>query len=79
MAKINVITVGHGSKTEHYAGSTAIQYNVFPAVTVSEKSRLKKISEAHKIIDSLDAKIDLQGPCNMYFRTLPKSKTFRQY
>lgn len=79
MAKINTIASGHGSKIEYYAVGTSIQYNVFPNTTVAEKKRLTKVTKAYDIINKLDAKIDLQGPCNKYFRTLPKNKTFRHF
>lgn len=79
MAKINTHISGHGSKMEHYAGGTTIQYNVFPNTTTSDKKRIDKINDAYNIINRLDAKFDLQGPCNKYFKTLPKGKTFRHF
>lgn len=30
-----------------------------------------------EIINGLDARLNLQEPCNRYFRTLPKARTFR--
>ncbi|MCF6235322.1 MAG: hypothetical protein L3J70_02915 [Gammaproteobacteria bacterium] len=79
MSKINTIDSGHGSKTEHYAGGTTIQYNVFCNGTDTEKAHLKKLNEAYNIINKFDAKIDLQGPCNKYFRTLSKRKAFHHF
>ncbi|NOY84928.1 MAG: hypothetical protein GXO96_08955 [Nitrospirae bacterium] len=79
MAKINTHASGHGSKTEHYAGGTIIQYNIFPKTTASDKKRLDNVNDAYNILSRLDIKIDLQGPCNRYFRTLPKGKTFRHF
>ena len=79
MSKINIKTTGHGSKTENYAGGTFIRYNFFPDTTAAEKQRLKKVSQAFKIIDKLDKKINLHNSCNKYFKTLPKNKTFRHF
>ncbi len=79
MAKINILSAGHPSKTEHYSGGSVIQYNVFPSVAATDKARLKKVTDAYNIINKLDAKIDLQGPCNKYFKTLPKGKAFRHF
>ena len=79
MAKINTHAAGHGSKTEHYAGGSSIQYNVFPNASATEKKHLAKLTRAYDIINRLDAKLDLQGPCNKYFKTLPKTKTFRHF
>jgi hypothetical protein len=79
MTKINTLGVGQPSKNEHYAGGLVIQYNVFPSVTAVDKARLKKVTDAYNVISRLDAKIDLQGPCNRYFRTLPKGQSFRSF
>lgn len=79
MAKINTSATAHGSMTENYAGGTSIDYNVFPDATAAEKRRLAKVKRAYNIIKGLDARIDLQGPCNKYFKTLPKGKTFRRF
>lgn len=79
MAKINTKAAKHGSRTEHYADATIIRYNEFPEATKLDKDRLKKTTEAYNIINKLDKKIDLQGPCNKYFKTLPKGKTFRHF
>lgn len=79
MAKVNIVATGHGSKVEHYTEGTSIQYNVFPSISAADKKRLAKVTRAYDIINKLDAKIDLQGPCNKYFKTLPKGKAFRNY
>ncbi len=79
MAKINTHATGHGSKREVYAGGMAIEYNVFPNTSATDKERLAKITGAYNIINRLDKKIDLRDPCNKYFKTLPKGKSFRRF
>jgi len=79
LATINTSGAGRPSKNEHYSDGSVIQYNVFPNAIQTEKARLKKLTDAYDIINKLDQKIDLQGPCNNYFRTLPKGKTFRHF
>ena len=79
MATINIPATGHGSKTENYAGGSSIQFNDFPNITATEKKRLATLTKAYDIINKLDAKLDLQGPYNKYFKTLPKSETFRSF
>jgi len=79
MARINTHATRHGNKTEHYAGGSSIQYNVFPNTTAADKKRLVKVTKAYGIINNLDANINLQGPCNTYFKTLPNGRTFRHF
>lgn len=76
MPKINIASTGHGGKVEHYAGGLTIQYNVYPQTTTKEKSRIDKVKKAVHIIDGLDRKIHLNGPCNKYFKKLPKNRSF---
>ncbi len=79
MARINTLATGHGSKTEHYAGGTSIRYNVFPSTTAADRKRLDKVTKAYNIINKLDTKLKLQGPCNKYFKSLPKGRLFHHY
>lgn len=79
MALINTPATGHGNKVENYAGGTTIHYNVFLSSTPKEVSRLNKIKQAYSIIDRLDKKINLYGPCNQYFKSLPKGKSFSDF
>lgn len=78
MAKINDLASGHGSKSETYSGGLVINYNFFPNATPTETARLAKMRRSHKILDNLERKIDLNGPCNSYFRNLPNGRSFRQ-
>lgn len=81
MSKINTHATGHGNKIEHYGGGVipSVQFNVFPNTTTAEKKHFSKLTRAYDIVNKLDAKIDLQGPCNKYFKTLPRGKTFRHF
>lgn len=79
MSKINILSTAHGNKSETYSGGLIINYNVFPNATTTDKTRLAKVTKAYNIIDNLDKKIDLNGPCNKYFRTLPKGKSFHHF
>ena len=79
MAKINKAATGHGSRSEAYGGGLVIQYNVFPSGTAAERARLTKVTEAYGIVNRLDRRIDLHGPCNRYFRNLPHGNSFRHY
>ncbi len=79
MATINTVATGHGNKTETYAGGTTIQYNVFLNSSTKEVTRQNKIRQTKAIIDRLDKKLNLYGPCNKYFKKLPKGKTFSDF
>ena len=79
MATINTPATGHGNKIEQYAGGLSIQYDVFHNTTAADKKRLAAITKAYDIVNKLDAKLNLQEPCNKYFKTLPKGKTFRDF
>lgn len=79
MAIINTVASGHGNRSEVYADGSSIRYNVFLTGTAKETARLKAIRQAYKVIDRLDKKINLNGPCNRYFSSLPKGKTFSDY
>lgn len=79
MAKLNTPASAHGSKIERYAGGIIIQYDAFQNATANDKRRFSAITKAYDIVNKLDAKLDLQGPCNKYFRKLPKAKTFRDF
>jgi len=78
MPTINTAGTGHGNKIEVYAGGFAVQYNVFPQGTAVEKARLEKVKRAKGILDRLEATLDLQGPCNKYFRSLAQGRSFEQ-
>jgi hypothetical protein len=77
MPTINLAKTGHGNKTEAYADGSSIDYWEFPEATKQDKARLKKIERAINILDRLNARIDLGDPCNVYFKKLPKGKSFR--
>lgn len=79
MATINTVASGHGNKFESYAGGLTLHYNVFLSGTTKEVARLKKIKQASQLIDQLDKKIDLYGPCNKYFKSLPKGRSFSHF
>ena len=77
MARINIPAAGHGNKTEFYSDGSSISYNVFLNSTAKDNKRIKNANKAWGIINRLNAKIDLHGPCNKYFKSLPKNITFR--
>jgi len=79
MAKLNVAGCGHGNKTEAYAGGTLVHYNAFPKGTPADRARLGKVQKAFDIVDKLDKRINLANACNVYFKTLPKGKSFRHF
>ena len=78
MPTINTAGTGHGNKIEMYAGGLAVQYNVFPEGTPVEKERLEKLKRVKGILDRLAGSLDRQGPCNKYFRSLARGRSFGQ-
>lgn len=78
MATINTHATRHGGKSENYAGGVVIHYFVFPESNAAEGARLKKVEQACFILARLDKRLDLNGPCNSYFRKLPRSRSFNQ-
>ena len=78
MASLNTPASGHGNQTEHYASGLIIDFNVFLSGNATEVTRLSKIKQAVQIIDRLNNKIDLYGPCTTYFKSLPKGKSFSE-
>jgi len=79
MSKINLSATSHGSKSETYIGGTVIKYNVFSNSSAADKKRISAVTKAYNIVNSVDKKINLQGPCNKYFKRLSNGKTFRHY
>jgi hypothetical protein len=79
MAKLNVTGCGHGNKTEAYAGGIVVHYNVFPNGTPADRTRLAKVQKAFDTINKLDKRINLTNTCNVYFKALPKGKSFRDF
>jgi len=78
MARINTTATGHGSRSESYSDGSTIQFNVFPSANQADQARLGLTQQAVNIIDNLNSRLDLQGPCNQYFRSLPRNRTFSQ-
>lgn len=79
MAKLNVVGCGHGNKAEAYGGGVVVHYNVFPNTTPKDRTRLAKVQKAFETINRLDQRINLTNSCNVYFRSLPKGKSFRDF
>jgi hypothetical protein len=77
MAKINTKVTKHGSRSETYSDGSTISYNTFPEATTKEKARLEKIKQAFTIVNNVNKKLDLAGPCNRYFKGLGANKSFR--
>jgi hypothetical protein len=78
MPKINTAATGHGSKTEHYADGSSIRFNVFPEASDPEKKRLALLRKAVNIVDRAEGRMNIDGQCNNYFKTLGRTKTFRE-
>ncbi len=73
MAIINTPATGHGNRSETYSSGMTIDFKVFLNSTPKEAARLSKVKQAYAIVDRLDKKINLYGPCNKYFKSLPKT------
>lgn len=79
MAIINTVKTGHGNKSESYSDGSTIKYDVFLNSTKIEIKRLNAIKDAVNIVNRLDKKINLYGPCNTYFKSLPMGKNFSTF
>lgn len=77
MVQLNTPDTRHGNKIEVYEG-LVVAYNSYPSITDIDKTRLAKIKNAISIVDALDAKLDLYGPCNMYYQYLPRGLSLRE-
>lgn len=78
MATINTASTGHGNRFETYSGGLTIQFDTFPEATDDQRARLAKLTRAFRIVDRLDTRIGLDGPCNRHFQSLPRGRSFHE-
>jgi hypothetical protein len=79
MAKLNLAGCGHGNKSEAYTGGIVVHYNAFPNSTPADRLRVTKVQKAFDIVNKVDKRINLANTCNVYFKALPKGKSFRDF
>ncbi len=76
MARINTTATSHGNRSETYSDGSTIQYNTFVTTSETDRRRLQKMQDAYGIVNRSAGRLDTQGQCNRYFRSLPRGRSF---